>query len=77
MNFMKLFQKMVTLLYKMDVLSEDAIITWYKTGHMAKGKKKHPRQKVLHETARTYKNVDNFWTPDVSRIGSYKITHVS
>jgi len=38
MNFMKLFQKMVTLLYKMDVLSEDAIITWYKTGHIAKGK---------------------------------------
>jgi hypothetical protein len=38
MNFMKLFQKMVTLLYKMDVLSEDVIITWYKTGHIPKGK---------------------------------------
>jgi len=38
MNFMKLFQKMVTLLYKTDVLSEDAIIAWYKTGHVAKGK---------------------------------------
>jgi len=38
MNFMKLFQKMVTLLYKTDVISEDAIITWFKTGHLAKGK---------------------------------------
>jgi len=38
MNFLKLFQKMVTLLYKMDVLSEDAIIKWYKSGHVAKGK---------------------------------------
>jgi len=38
MNFMKLFQKMVTLLYKMDVVSEDAIIAWYKTGHVPKGK---------------------------------------
>jgi len=38
MNFMKLFQKMVTLLYKMDVLSEDAIISWYKNGHVPKGK---------------------------------------
>jgi len=38
MNFMKLFQKMVTLLYKMDVVSEDAIIAWYKNGHIPKGK---------------------------------------
>jgi len=38
MNFLKLFQKMVTLLYKTDVISEDAIITWYKTGHVPKGK---------------------------------------
>jgi len=38
MNFLKLFQKMVTLLYKTDVLSEDAIINWYKTGHVQKGK---------------------------------------
>jgi len=38
MNFLKLFQKMVTLLYKTDVISEDAIINWYKTGHVPKGK---------------------------------------
>jgi len=38
MNFMKLFQKMVTLLYKLDVISEDVIIMWYKTGHIPKGK---------------------------------------
>jgi len=38
MNFMKLFQKLVTLLYKTDVLSEDAIINWYKSGHVPKGK---------------------------------------
>jgi len=38
MNFMKLFQKMVMLLYKMDIVSEDAIISWYKTGHVPKGK---------------------------------------
>ena len=37
MNFMKLFQKMVTLLYKLDVISEDVIIMWYKTGHIPKG----------------------------------------
>lgn len=38
MNFMKLFQRMVTLLYKTDVVGEDAIITWFKSGHVAKGK---------------------------------------
>lgn len=38
MNFMKLFQKLVALLYKTDVLSEDAIINWYKSGHVPKGK---------------------------------------
>lgn len=38
MNFMKLFQKLIALLYKTDILSEDAIITWYKSGHVAKGK---------------------------------------
>ncbi|XP_078378726.1 eIF5-mimic protein 2-like [Oculina patagonica] len=38
MNFMKVFQKMVMLLYKTDVLSEDTIIKWYKGGHSSKGK---------------------------------------
>lgn len=38
MSFMKLFQKIVMLLYKMDVVGEDAIIQWYKTGHVSKGK---------------------------------------
>jgi len=38
MNFMKLFQKIVMLLYKTDVVGEDAIIRWYKIGHVSKGK---------------------------------------
>lgn len=38
MNFMKLFQKIIMLLYKTDVLGEDTIIRWYKSGHSAKGK---------------------------------------
>jgi len=38
MNFLKLFQKIVMLLYKMDVVGEDAIIQWYKTGHSPRGK---------------------------------------
>lgn len=38
MNFMKLFQKIVMLLYKTDVLGEDAIVNWYKGGHSSKGK---------------------------------------
>lgn len=38
MNFMKLFQKIVMLLYKTDVLGEDAIIQWYKNAHSPKGK---------------------------------------
>ncbi|XP_027044516.1 eIF5-mimic protein 2 [Pocillopora verrucosa] len=38
MNFTKVFQKMVLLLYKTDVLSEDTIIKWYKGGYSQKGK---------------------------------------
>ncbi|XP_064471917.1 protein krasavietz-like [Ornithodoros turicata] len=38
MNFMKVFQKIVILLYKADVLSEDAILKWYKGSHSHKGK---------------------------------------
>ncbi|XP_002156389.2 eIF5-mimic protein 2 [Hydra vulgaris] len=38
MNFMKLFQKIIMLFYKTDVIGEDAIIRWYKDGHSAKGK---------------------------------------
>jgi len=38
MNFLKLFQKIIMLLYKHDVLGEDAIITWYKSAHSTKGK---------------------------------------
>lgn len=37
-NFMKSFQKIIVMLYKSDVLSEDAILKWYKEGHSAKGK---------------------------------------
>lgn len=38
MSFMKVFQKIVMLFYKTDVLSEDAIIKWYNGGHSTKGK---------------------------------------
>lgn len=38
MNFLKSFQKIIMLLYKMDVISEDVILKWYKDGHSAKGK---------------------------------------
>lgn len=38
MNFMKVFQKIILLFYKMDVLSEDSIIKWYMDGHTTKGK---------------------------------------
>jgi len=38
MNFMKVFQKIILLLYKTDVLSEDSIMKWYKEAHSAKGK---------------------------------------
>ncbi|RXG71288.1 Protein krasavietz [Armadillidium vulgare] len=38
MNFMKVFQKIVYLFYKSEVLSEDVIMKWYKDSHSAKGK---------------------------------------
>ncbi|XP_033732881.1 basic leucine zipper and W2 domain-containing protein 1-like [Pecten maximus] len=38
MAFMKVFQKIVVILYKMDVLSEDVILKWYKEAHSTKGK---------------------------------------
>uniref|UniRef100_A0AAY4ELD4 W2 domain-containing protein n=1 Tax=Denticeps clupeoides TaxID=299321 RepID=A0AAY4ELD4_9TELE len=37
-HFMKTFQKIVVLFYKLDVLSEDAILKWYNQAHLAKGK---------------------------------------
>ncbi|XP_063041075.1 eIF5-mimic protein 1 [Engraulis encrasicolus] len=37
-HFMKAFSKIVVLFYKADVLSEEAILKWYKDGHSAKGK---------------------------------------
>uniref|UniRef100_A0A665VS97 Basic leucine zipper and W2 domain-containing protein 1-A n=1 Tax=Echeneis naucrates TaxID=173247 RepID=A0A665VS97_ECHNA len=37
-HFMKAFQKIVVLLYKADVLSEEAILRWYTEAHLAKGK---------------------------------------
>ncbi|KAL1251482.1 hypothetical protein QQF64_019278 [Cirrhinus molitorella] len=37
-HFMKAFQKIVVLLYKADVLSEEVILKWYTEAHMAKGK---------------------------------------
>lgn len=38
MNFLKVFHKIIVLLYKADVLTEDIIIEWYKRGHSNKGK---------------------------------------
>ncbi|XP_011643409.1 protein krasavietz [Pogonomyrmex barbatus] len=39
MNFMKVFQKIVLLFYKVsEVVSEDVILKWYKEGHSVKGK---------------------------------------
>ncbi|KAK0090913.1 hypothetical protein PV325_000079 [Microctonus aethiopoides] len=38
MNFMKVFQKIVLLFYKKDVISEEVILKWYKEGHSLKGK---------------------------------------
>ncbi|MEQ2239847.1 Basic leucine zipper and W2 domain-containing protein 1-A [Ilyodon furcidens] len=37
-HFMKAFQKIVVLLYKADVLSEEAILKWYTEAHLPKGK---------------------------------------
>jgi len=37
MNFLKVFQKIVVLLYKMEVISEDVIQHWYNGGHSSKG----------------------------------------
>ncbi|XP_071397085.1 eIF5-mimic protein 1 [Centroberyx affinis] len=37
-HFMKSFSKIVVLFYKADVLSEEAILKWYKDSHAAKGK---------------------------------------
>ena len=38
MNFLKAFHKIIVLLYKADVLTEDIIIEWYKRSHSNKGK---------------------------------------
>ncbi|KAK7092581.1 eIF5-mimic protein 2-like [Littorina saxatilis] len=38
MNFLKSFQKIIIMLYKTDVLSEDTIVRWYKQAHSPKGK---------------------------------------
>merc|ERR1719234_1212576 len=37
-HFMNSFQKIVVLLYKADVLSEEAILKWHAEAHAAKGK---------------------------------------
>ncbi|KAK3908473.1 Protein krasavietz [Frankliniella fusca] len=38
MIFMKVFQKIIVLFYKTEVLSEEVIIKWYKEDHSSKGK---------------------------------------
>jgi len=37
MNFVKVFQKIIMLFYKMDVISEDTVLLWYREGHLQKG----------------------------------------
>lgn len=37
-NFIKVFQKIIVLLYKVEVIGEDVILHWYKEGHSPKGK---------------------------------------
>ncbi|ESO96404.1 hypothetical protein LOTGIDRAFT_115834 [Lottia gigantea] len=37
-HFMKVFMKIIVLLYKTDVLNEENIVRWYKTHHSNKGK---------------------------------------
>lgn len=38
MNFLKVFQKIIIMLYKAEVLSEDAILHWYRNGTNQKGR---------------------------------------
>lgn len=38
MNFLKCFQKIVVIFYKMDVISEDVILKWYTKDHSTRGK---------------------------------------
>jgi len=38
MNFMKAFQRIILLFYKANVVSEDAILKWFREGHPQKGK---------------------------------------
>jgi len=38
MAFLKIFEKILVLFYRADVLSEDTIIKWYKEAHAPKGK---------------------------------------
>jgi hypothetical protein len=38
MNFLKVFSRIIVLLYKADVLGEDAVLKWYQDGHSTKGK---------------------------------------
>jgi len=38
MNFMKIFQKIILLFYKTNVISEEVVMKWYKDGHSVKGK---------------------------------------
>uniref|UniRef100_A0A0A9ZAV1 W2 domain-containing protein n=2 Tax=Lygus hesperus TaxID=30085 RepID=A0A0A9ZAV1_LYGHE len=38
MNFMKIFQKIILLFYKKEVLSEEVILKWFRDGHSVKGK---------------------------------------
>jgi eIF4-gamma/eIF5/eIF2-epsilon len=38
MNFMKTFQKIILLFYKVEIISEESILRWYKEAHSPKGK---------------------------------------
>lgn len=38
MNFMNSFYKIIVLFYKLEILSEDTVLKWYRDSHSAKGK---------------------------------------
>jgi hypothetical protein len=38
MNFMNSFYKIIVLFYKLDIISEDSVLKWYREAHSPKGK---------------------------------------
>ena len=46
MNFLKLFHRIILVLYNTDCLSEDAVLRWYESDHLSKGKSHFLKQMV-------------------------------